>query len=180
MRHLFRKWSIRDFFEASTGGKMDSYETLYNVCDCECVKALCCQELQVLRDLITQGAYQSFPSYVWHDAFLCVTWLLHMCHLTPSYVWHDSCVCVTWLLLMCDRTPSYVSRDFSICVTWLLHIRVCDMTPSCVRHDSLIRVAWLLHIMTPLVMTPTYSHGRESASPCLHMCDMTPSFYEPS
>jgi len=35
---------------------------------------------------------------VWHDSFICVTWLIHMCDMTPSYVWHDSFICVTWLL----------------------------------------------------------------------------------
>jgi len=35
-------------------------------------------------------------SYVWHDSFICVTWLIHMCDMTHSYVWHDSFICVTW------------------------------------------------------------------------------------
>ena len=35
-------------------------------------------------------------SYVWHDSFICVIWLLHMCDMTHSYVWHDSSTCVTW------------------------------------------------------------------------------------
>ena len=33
-------------------------------------------------------------SYVWHDSFLCVTWLIPMCDMTHSYVWHDSFLCV--------------------------------------------------------------------------------------
>jgi len=30
-----------------------------------------------------------FASYthVWHDSFICVTWLIHMCDMTHSYVW---------------------------------------------------------------------------------------------
>jgi len=40
---------------------------------------------------------------VWHDSFICVTWLIHMCDMTHSYVWHDSFICVT-------------------CVTWLIHV----------------------------------------------------------
>ena len=51
-------------------------------------------------------------SYVWHDSFICVTWLIHMCDMTHSYVWHDSFICVTWLIRMCDVT------EF-ICGTWL-------------------------------------------------------------
>jgi len=37
-------------------------------------------------------------SYVWHDSFICVTWLIHMCDMTHSYVWHDSFICVTWFI----------------------------------------------------------------------------------
>jgi len=32
-------------------------------------------------------------SYVWHDSFICVTWLIHMCDMTHSYV-HFLCACV--------------------------------------------------------------------------------------
>jgi len=31
---------------------------------------------------------------VWHDAFICVTWRIHMCDVTHSHVWHDSFTCV--------------------------------------------------------------------------------------
>ena len=41
-------------------------------------------------------------SYVWHDAFIRVTWLfirvtwlLRLCDMTDSYVWHDSLICGT-------------------------------------------------------------------------------------
>jgi len=35
----------------------------------------------------------------------------HVCDMTHSYVWHDSFICVTWLIHMCDMTHSYVWRD---------------------------------------------------------------------
>ena len=31
--------------------------------------------------------------YVWHDSYICVTWLIHMCDVSHSYVWHDSSIC---------------------------------------------------------------------------------------
>jgi len=31
-----------------------------------------------------------------------------MCDVTHSYVWHDSFICVTWLIRMCDATHSYI------------------------------------------------------------------------
>ena len=74
-------------------------------------------------------------SYVWHDSFIWVTWLIHMCDLTHSYVWLDSFICVTRLIHMCHMTHSYVWHDQFICVTWLMHM--CDMTHSYVWHDSM-------------------------------------------
>ena len=52
---------------------------------------------------------------VWHDAFMCVTWLIYTCDMTHSYVWRD----------MCDiRTCSYVWHSYvwhysCMFVTWL-------------------------------------------------------------
>ena len=40
--------------------------------------------------------------YVWHDSFICVTWVIHMCDMSHSYVWHASFICVTWLIHMCE------------------------------------------------------------------------------
>jgi len=49
---------------------------------------------------------------VWHDSFICVTWLIHMCDMTHSYVWHDSFICVTWLMHMTHNSfMSHVSHD---------------------------------------------------------------------
>jgi len=36
---------------------------------------------------------------VWHDLFICVTWLIHMCDIMHSRVWYDSLTCNwTWSL----------------------------------------------------------------------------------
>ena len=40
---------------------------------------------------------------MWHDAFICATWLIQMADITRSCVWHDSIICVTWLLHICER-----------------------------------------------------------------------------
>ena len=60
--------------------------------------------------------------YVWHDSFIYVTRLIHVCdmnwfscgtsfHPSPSYMWHDSFIYVIWLLHICDRTNSLVWHD---------------------------------------------------------------------
>jgi len=76
-------------------------------------------------------------SYVWHDSFISVTWLIdvfdmtHTCIRTASHVLSTvtcSSWLVTWLIHVCDMTHSYVWHDSFICVTWL--IRMCDVTYS--------------------------------------------------
>jgi len=47
-------------------------------------------------------------SCVWHDSFMCVTWLIHVCDMTHSNVWHDSLMCLTWLIHVCDMTQLVV------------------------------------------------------------------------
>jgi len=108
-------------------------------------------------------------SYVWHDTFICVTWLIYMCDMTHSYVWHDSFICVTWLVRMCDMTHSCVWHDSFICVTWL--ILTCDMTRSYVWHDSFICVTWLIYMchMTHLYV---WHDSFICVTWLIYMCDM--------
>ena len=104
-------------------------------------------------------------SYVWHDPFMCVAWLMHVCDVTHSYVWHD--------------TPSYVWHDSFICVTWTIH--VCDMTHCMlwsstltrifVGHDSFMCVIWLIHMCE---MTHLYERQKSfiCVTPNIQMCYM--------
>jgi len=118
-------------------------------------------------------------SYVWHDSFLCGTWLIcmsntfstnihrcidvrmyidrpnhsfHMCAMTHSYVRHDPIIRGIRLIHMCGMTHPYVRHDSFMCESWL--IRMCDVTrlPTC--------VTWLIHRHTRMyrymyVHTPT-------------------------
>ena len=90
-------------------------------------------------------------SYVWHDSFVCVTWLIYTCGVTHSYVWHNSFTRVTWLIHVCNMTHSHVWHGSFICMTWLIHL--CDMTHSRVWHDSFTHVTWLIHMCD---MTDSY------------------------
>ena len=47
----------------------------------------------IVRSLIELDAY----SHVWHDSFICVTWLIHICDMTNPHVWYDSFIRVAWL-----------------------------------------------------------------------------------
>jgi len=78
-------------------------------------------------------------SYVWHELFICVPWLIHTWDVTRTYALHDPFTRVTWLIHMCAMTHSYVWRDLFICVTRLIHM--CDMAHQKVCHDAFMRVA---------------------------------------
>jgi len=56
----------------------------------------------------------------WHDAFIYVTCLIHMCDAGITPTAYDSFICVTWLIHMRDMTHSYAWHDSFIYVTWLM------------------------------------------------------------
>jgi len=85
-------------------------------------------------------------SYVWHDAFKCLTGLVYMCdaiyscvtglwriHSVSSHAWAHA----SRRIHTCDMNHSYAWRDLGydsfICGTWLIHMW--DMT----------RVIWIIH-----------------------------------
>jgi len=90
----------------------------YNTCLCTCVTWFI-------------HMWDVTHSYVWHDTFICVTWLTHMAH---SRVWRDSSICVTWL------NHTYIHELFCRAVINHLHTHMGDMTHLYVRHDSFICV----------------------------------------
>ena len=98
--------------------------------------------------------HDSFVCVTWlirtgdSDSFVCKTWLIRIWDMTHSYVRLDTFVCGTWLIHICDLTHAYVSHDSFVCVTWL--IRMCDMTHSYVSHDSFVCVTWLIRMLDVL------------------------------
>jgi len=110
-------------------------------------------------------------SYVSHDSFTCVTWLIYTCDMTHSSewcainactwhcgaicsVWHDAFICVTWLIHVRDMIHSCAWHDSfmsgavcSVCYDLFMCFRFsCDMTHSRVWHDWFIRVTWLIQV----------------------------------
>jgi len=75
-------------------------------------------------------------SYMWHDTFIYVTWLIHICDMTHSYVRHASFTCKIWPVYMWDMTRSNERHDSFKWETRLVQMR--DMTRSNERHDSFI------------------------------------------
>ena len=54
------------------------------------------------------NVYGMTHSCVWHDWFMCVTWLIHVCDMTHLCAWCDWFMCVTWLMHVYDEIHSCV------------------------------------------------------------------------
>ena len=135
---------------------------------------------------------------VWHDAFMCVTWLIHVCDMTHSCVWHDSFMCdmthesrVTYLIYTTQiwamtysrvwhdsliyvpfaTTHSYVWHDSFTCVTCSRRQR----KDSYVWHDSFMCVTWLI-IMCDMTHLYVWHDSFICVTLPIHKCDMTHSY----
>jgi len=57
-------------------------------------------------------------SYLWHDAFWCVTWRVHMCTHMCHMTYEDSFICGKWRMQSCDLTQFWcVTRRVHMCHT---------------------------------------------------------------
>ena len=69
-------------------------------------------------EVVARRACVGVCSCVWHDGFMCVTWLLHTCGMTHSYV-GDDCVTIREPCLTCARVSDR-TRCSLIFWCWLL------------------------------------------------------------
>ena len=151
---------------------------------------------------IQEGGYVTFflvhithHSYVWHDSFTCVTWLIHTCDMTRSYGWSDSFLCVVWLIplaqhmkMMCEwvfycehiQEGGYVTlfqcipQIITLChmtfFFFLIHTNVTHIEMSHAFHKSLLCVTWLIHIYSLIHTNVTHiemSHAFHSSLLCV-------------
>ena len=130
-------------------------------------------------------------SYVWHDSFIRVAWLIHMCDVAHSYVWYDSFICVTWLIQMCDMNYSNVGHDSFMCdithtYVWRDSFQCVDMTHSNVschmlwiacsrkRRTAVLPSNWRIQ-MFDMTHSNVWHDSFKCATWLIHMCDMTHS-----
>ena len=81
--------------------------------------------------------------------------LVHVCDMSHSCVWHDFFICVTWLFCTWNMTQEYVCHNSYLWHDYMPHDRysacrihcVRDMTLSCVCQDSLIFVPWPICVL---------------------------------
>jgi len=97
-------------------------------------------------------------SYIWHDALMYVTWLIHIYDVTHWCICDDSWISVTWRTRMYEHfifvnaESLYIWHDTSMYVKWLIHVR--DVTHCCMWDDSFanesfhiyMKSAWMHHV----------------------------------
>jgi len=90
------------------------------LCECACVCVHVCVCVWPGGMCVVDGYMCYITHFLWHDSF-------YMCDMTHSYKWHDASICVTWLILhvwhdafytfdldaphMCDILILYVWHD---------------------------------------------------------------------
>jgi len=120
--------------------------------------------------------YDTTHSNVWHDSFICVTWLIQMCDMTHSYVWHDPFICMTRLTQMCDTThsQSYVWQSATLGVT---HIHIC--VTLYVWHTSTLCVTLYVWHTSTFVTCLFHTARRKEFIPVtrlIHTCEIIHSY----
>ena len=123
--------------------------------------------------------FEKAQIYVWRDSLLHVlsktkhdvTWLIYIWDVTWLYVWHDSFTRLE--LLVYDLTRLRAWRDSFMCVTWL---RMCDLTYSYAWHDLFLCVTWLIQ-MCDMAHTDVWHDLFTCVTWLIHMCDMTYSYW---
>jgi len=77
---------------------------------------------------------------VWHDSFISVTWLIHVCSMTHSYVWHDSFMCVAWPMhiSVCTNPRGPLIFNVCLCVFICMYVCVCVLVCKQDPHSLLI------------------------------------------
>jgi len=98
-------------------------------------------------------------SYLWHDSFTRVTWLIHTCDMTHSHVWHDSFTRVTWLIHMRDIEVLWHGSHVWMCHnTYEAHIWNTNACHVCqVKWMShCVKSKWMSHCVMTGISVATY------------------------
>jgi len=116
------------------------------------------------------------PSYMWHDAFMYVTGLMHIrVWRHDSCMWHDSFmyVCTRWHLLKMPTNSSYMWHVSCIHVTWHIHVRDMSRAYMCAA-TSLKNTTGLTHLCVHQVtFAPNVKYSLICVTCLVHTCDVT-------
>jgi len=122
--------------------------------------------------------YDMKHSYVGHDSFICVPWIIHMCD--AGNVDHNSFICGTWLLYMCHMCDTGTGwRRLIGCLKLQVHSAkeplikglFCGKGPITIRHPMILRNP-VTSIITIHKWDMTHSRVFKWL---IHMCNMTHS-----
>ena len=77
--------------------------------------------------------------HMWHDSFICETWLVYMCDMSHVRVWHCTFTCTTWLPHMCHWTYLYVRHESFIFV----HERIQPPTEDALSNTVTLHIIYI-------------------------------------
>jgi len=126
---------VRGTYQGIVGKGSPNVTTSLCVMNIQCL--LCVAHTEVFLGKITCGKTKL------HVTQSYVTWLIRMCGMTHSYVWHDWFTCVTWLIHMWHDVISD-ENGLTDGIFSPGAIFFCDMT--CWNVTWLIHIIWLIHM----------------------------------
>jgi len=115
-------------------------------------------------------------SYMWHDSFICGTWLWLWSH-QYECAWHHSCDTTPshWWLLYVTWLHTYVAHIF-IGVTWLIYSYMSHIY-SYVWHDSYIQMGGVLSHIGVTNMKESCRKSHVTHMNICVTCDVTPHIW---
>ena len=148
---IFHKRAIKykSLLRKTTYKDKGSYESS-PPCICEATHSyMCDKKVMHMRDVtrvMHMHMYDLTCSYMWHDSFICLTWLMHMRDMTRSYLRRVSFVYVYTSRgeIRIRNHQAHVQLHLSyakvgcLCDIWLTH--------TCVRGHVLLCATWLIRI----------------------------------
>ena len=100
-----------------------------------------------------RGCYVNI-TWVLHEYYVCVTWILRGCYVNITYALREYYVGVTWILRGCYMNITYVLREYYVGVTWIL--RMCYVNITWVLREYYVCVTCVLleYTRNPRTCTP--------------------------
>jgi len=110
-------------------------------------------------------------SYMWHDSFINVTCLIHICDMPHSCIWHASFIHVIRLIHICDTTHTANSTCF---LPWLTQCNNTATTPQHTATHCNTRPSHTLQRHMPLTLPhKLQQHCNSTATALQQHCNST-------
>ena len=134
------------------------------ICMCHVTHPHVCQDSLMIYDIT--------HSYVGHDSFICVPWIIHMCD--TGNIDHNSFVCGTWLLYMCHMCDTGMCHMCDTGTGWRRLIGCLKLQVHSAKEPLIIGLFCGKRPMK--IKHPMILHNPVTLIITIHMWDMTHSY----